>query len=76
MKKRYDIWIENGKPELTGSKLDDPENEGFKNKGVADIDDAISLNETTLTSLNNISATGTPTIYKGKNRHSQQLLHT
>ena len=44
--------------------MDDPENEGFKNKEVADIDDAISLNETTLTSLNNISATGTPTLGK------------
>ena len=66
LKKRYDIWGENGKPELTGSELDDLENEAFKNKEVVDIDDGISLNETTLTSFNNISTTGTPTIYKGK----------
>ena len=46
--------------------MDDLENEAFKNKEVVDIDDGISLNETTLTSLNNISTTGTPTIYKGK----------
>ena len=66
LKKKYDIWVENGKPELTGSELDDLENEAFKNKEVADTDDSISLNETTLTLLSNISTTGTPTIYKGK----------
>ena len=34
---------------------------------MADNDDDISLNETPLTSFNNIWTTGSPTIYKGKN---------
>ena len=66
LKKRYDMWVENGKPELARSELDDLENDAFKNKEVADSDDDISLNETPLTLFNNISTTGTPTIYKGK----------
>ena len=45
LKKRYDIWVENGKPELARSELDDLENDAFKNKEVADTDDDISLNE-------------------------------
>ena len=45
LKKRYDIWVENGKPELAQSELDDLENDAFKNKEVADTDDDISLNE-------------------------------
>ena len=39
------MWVENGKPELAGSELDDLENDAFKNKEVADTDDDISLNE-------------------------------
>ena len=46
--------------------MHDLENDAFKNKEVADSDDDISLNETPLTLFNNISTTGTPTIYKGK----------
>ena len=46
--------------------MDDLENDAFKNKEVADSDGDISLNETPLTLFNNISTTGTPTIYKGK----------
>ena len=45
LKKRYDMWVENGKPELARSELDDLENDAFKNKEVADTDDDISLNE-------------------------------